>query len=135
MLGQVEAQIAAAAKFAKKHGGVSGGEENGRAGYNVTMAIACTFIACSANLQLHRHHPRLSGTAYGLGLFGCADIADFMAEHGIQGETFETCCNWDRIDFVIEAAKMEATIQHEKHGLIGALARDLARGVDFCCDA
>ena len=37
---QVTAQIAAAATIAKKHGGVSGGEENGRAGYNVTMAIA-----------------------------------------------------------------------------------------------
>ena len=37
---QVDAQIAAAAAFAKQHGGVSGGEENGRAGYNVTMAIA-----------------------------------------------------------------------------------------------
>lgn len=77
-----------AATLAKKHGGVSGGEENGRAGYNVTMAIAY--------------------------------IADFMAEQGIQGETFETCCNWDRIDHVIEAAKTEAKLQHEKHGLIGA---------------
>ena len=85
---QVGAQIATAAKLAKKHGGVNGGEENGRSGYNVTMAIAY--------------------------------IADFMAEQGIQGETFETCCNWDCIDQVIDAAKSEAHIQHKKNNLIGA---------------
>ena len=37
---QVGAQEAAVAALAGKHGGVSGGAENGRAGYNVTMAIA-----------------------------------------------------------------------------------------------
>ena len=134
MLGQVEAQIAAAAQFAKKHGGVSGGEENGRAGYNVTMAIACTSISCSSihRNESCRHHSLgswISFTASRSSDVWSADIADFMAEHGIQGETFETCCNWDCIDYVIEAAKMEAKVQHKKHGLIGAFGL----GLDASC--
>ena len=84
---QVAAQMSTAAAVSKRHGGVSGGEENGRAGYNVTMAIAY--------------------------------IADFLAERGIVGETFETCCNWDRIDDVIGAAKAEAKRQHVERGLLG----------------
>ena len=48
-----------------------------------------------------------------------AYIADFLAERGIVGETFETCCNWDRIDEVIGAAKAEAKRQHVERGLLG----------------
>ena len=44
----------------------------------------------------------------------------WVVVQGIQGETFETCCDWDRIDHVIAAAKMEAQTQHKKHNLIGA---------------
>jgi alkyldihydroxyacetonephosphate synthase len=84
---QVAAQEAAVAEIAGHHGGFSGGAENGRAGYNVTMAIAY--------------------------------IADFVAEHGVIGETFETCAPWDRIHDVIDAAKAEAFKQHKAHGLPG----------------
>lgn len=67
--------------IAKKHGGISGGAEGGRTGYNVTMAIAY--------------------------------IGDFLAQHNVIGETFETCCAWDKITLVIDAAKKEVKKQHD----------------------
>eukprot|EP01052_Picozoa_sp_SAG31_P012574 SAG31_NODE_738_length_12447_cov_4.809848_6_plen_500_part_00 len=78
---QVTFQKALITKIAKKHGGVSGGSEGGRTGYNVTMAIAY--------------------------------IGDYLAQHNIIGETFETCAPWDKISDVIRAAKTEAERQHE----------------------
>ena len=80
---QVASQKDLITKIAARHGGVSGGAEGGRTGYNVTMAIAY--------------------------------IGDFMAQHNIIGETFETSCPWDRIDAVISGAKAEVLRQHKIH--------------------
>ena len=74
-------------RFAKKHGGVSGGAEGGRTGYNVTMAIAY--------------------------------IGDYLAQHNIIGETFETCSPWDKVTEIINAAKAESVKQHKLLGLPG----------------
>ena len=80
---QVASQKDLITEIAKKHGGISGGAEGGRTGYNVTMAIAY--------------------------------IGDFMAQHNIIGETFETSCPWDKIDAVISGAKAEVLRQHKVH--------------------
>jgi alkyldihydroxyacetonephosphate synthase len=84
---EVSQQKSQVTSIAKKHGGVSGGAEGGRTGYNVTMAIAY--------------------------------IGDFLAQHNVIGETFETCSPWDKVSEVIAAAKQEATDQHKLLGLPG----------------
>lgn len=68
------------------------------------------------------HKPQRQGVHY-LQVHADAVFRAVRRLQGIQGETFETCCDWDRIDDVINAAKMEAKAQHEKHKLIGAHAQ------------
>jgi hypothetical protein len=65
---QVAAQEATVASLAKKYGGVSGGAENGRAGYNVTMAIAyiADFVGEHGEPWRGSHSPAVGSFSFGV---------------------------------------------------------------------
>jgi alkyldihydroxyacetonephosphate synthase len=51
--------------------------------------------------------------------YAIAYIRDFVAEHHVIGETFETSVPWSRIKAVCEAVKAQAARQHAAFGLPG----------------
>lgn len=82
---EVAAQEQMVYGIARKHGGLKGGAENGRRGYQLT--------------------------------FGIAYIRDFMMNHHLIAESFETSVPWSNVTALCDNVKRRIAIEHEKRRL------------------
>ena len=84
---EVADQRRTTAAIAKHHGGLAGGAENGRRGYQLT--------------------------------FGIAYIRDWILNHHLLGESFETSVPWSQVLSLCENVKRRLRAEHAKRGLPG----------------
>jgi alkyldihydroxyacetonephosphate synthase len=84
---EVAEQRRATAALAKRHGGLAGGAENGRRGYQLT--------------------------------FGIAYIRDWILNHWLLGESFETSVPWSQVLSLCENVKRRLREEHARRGLPG----------------
>ncbi len=82
---EVAAQEQMVYSIARRHGGLKGGAENGRRGYQLT--------------------------------FGIAYIRDFMMNHHMIAESFETSVPWSQVGELCANVKKRIALEHERRGL------------------
>ncbi len=84
---EVRAQEKQTYAIAKRHGGIAGGSENGKRGYQLTFAIAY--------------------------------LRDWVMNHFLLGESFETSVPWSQVEALCENVKRRLREEHERRGLPG----------------
>jgi alkyldihydroxyacetonephosphate synthase len=84
---EVKAQERHTYRIAKKHGGMAGGSENGKRGYQLTFAIAY--------------------------------LRDWVMNHYLLGESFETSVPWSKVESLCENVKQWLFDEHARRGLPG----------------
>jgi alkyldihydroxyacetonephosphate synthase len=82
-----DAEKRAVYRLAAQHGGINGGEENGRRGYQLT--------------------------------FGIAYIRDWIMNHWMLAESFETSVSWDQAFELCERVKQRVHDEHAARGFPG----------------